>query len=84
MRFTKKPITIEAVQWVGENLNEILDFCQPDLSNIKQDELIIPTLEGCHIASLGDWIIKGLKGEVYPCKPDIFEMTYNKENNIGI
>jgi hypothetical protein len=41
-------------------------------------ELTIPTLEGNHIAKHGDWIIKGIKGEFYPCKPDIFEMTYDR------
>ena len=40
----------------------------------------VPTLEGDHIASPGDWIIRGVKGELYPCKPDIFAMTYDPVN----
>jgi len=43
---------------------------------ISGDKVIIPTLEGDHLANIHDWIIKGVKGEFYPCKPDIFEMTY--------
>jgi hypothetical protein len=45
---------------------------------IEQRSLSIRTLEGDHTASMGDWVIKGIKGEFYPCKPDIFEMTYEE------
>ena len=48
------------------------------IEELKKNGVIIPTLEGQHIASWGDFIIKGVKGEFYPCKPDIFEMTYEK------
>ncbi len=85
MKFTKKPITIEAIQWVGENLTDITKFCPSvDSSNLKEGELTISTLEGILIVSINDWVIKGVKGEFYPCKPDIFELTYDKEKNIGI
>lgn len=74
--FTKKPVTIEARQWCGSNAVDLLCWIG---GKARQDgsSLIIPTLEGDHEASLGDWIIKGVKGEFYPCKPDIFEATYN-------
>lgn len=85
MKFRKKPVVIEAVQfnknedignaallW-GENFQNALVF------DMETDEVVgIDTLEGMHRLSKGDWIIKGVKGEFYPCKPDIFEMTYEK------
>ena len=76
MKFRKRPIVIEAVQFTGEKENyvEILKFC-PN-AGILPDCLNIKTLEGYHRANYGDWIIKGIKGEFYPCKPDIFESTY--------
>ncbi len=82
MKFRKKPVIIEAVQWTGENFKEILDFMRPVVPNHRGDAytlqhaIIIKTLEGEHIASLNDWIIKGVQGEFYPCKPDIFKQTY--------
>lgn len=83
-KYRKKPVIIEAIQltrsfsdlavkFVGEeNLN---DYC---LGEFYEDScyLEIETLEGIMTASEGDWIIKGIKGEFYPCKPDIFEATY--------
>jgi len=75
-KFRKKPIVIEAVQFNGTNHDEIADFCQPRDTYVGNKELIIKTLEGEHIASVNDWIIKGVQGECYPCKPDIFEQTY--------
>lgn len=77
MKFRKKPVVIEAVQWTGVNINEIMDFMQ--WRNAGYDErngLVIHTLEGNHHATIGDWIIKGVKNEFYPCKPDIFAATY--------
>ena len=75
-KYRKKPVEIEAIQWTGDNLKEILEFS--DKAYIERDNytLKIETLEGTHIANKGDYIIKGIKGEFYPCKPDIFEMTY--------
>ena len=75
MKYRKKPVVIEAVQWTGDNLNEIQRFYKPD-SILVGDEIHIHTLEGIMVANKGDWIIKGVKGEFYPCKPDIFEATY--------
>lgn len=77
MKFRKKPVVIEAIQWIGYNPSEILEFCKGSASYDRNySEMTIYTLEGKHIASLGDWIICGVKGECYPCKPDIFEATY--------
>lgn len=78
MKYTKKPITIEAVQWTGNNLEEICDFIADGSMEYNPiDGLFIKTLEGVHHASVGDYIIKGVHGEFYPCKPDIFEETYS-------
>lgn len=73
-RFRKKPVEIDAVQFIGNN-EEILAFC-PDAFFTFSGELVIKTLEGRHEASFKDWIIKGVKGEFYPCKPDVFALTY--------
>lgn len=75
-RFRKKPVEIEAVQWTGDNTNEVASFTG-GISRPGGAGLIIPTLEGDHTASKGDWIIRGVKGEYYPCKPDIFAATYD-------
>ena len=75
--FRKKPVTIEARQWSGSNAVDLLDWITP-AARQEGSTLIIPTLEGDHEASLGDWIIKGVKGEFYPCKPDIFAATYEQ------
>lgn len=84
MKFRKKPIVIDAIQWDGTNKTSIeiayefgvsLEIEEDFLSDEKY--LIIPTLEGKMKASPQDWIIKGVNGELYPCKPDIFEKTYD-------
>jgi hypothetical protein len=85
--FRKKPVVIEAVKWTGDNLREVIDFIglhpsDQDLTWSEYEEVVancglkIFTLEGPHLASVGDMIIKGVNGEVYPCKPDIFNKTY--------
>ena len=75
--YRKKPVVVEAVQWTGENHAEMCEFIDPEVFEIKPKEgLIIHTLEGNHHASPGDYIIKGVNGEFYPCKPDIFAKTY--------
>ena len=85
MKYRKKPVVIEAIQWDGENLDEVMTFCNGDASNELMargaPELVIATLEdgesiARHVASVGDFIIKGVAGEFYPCKPDIFAATY--------
>ena len=87
MKFRKKPVVIEAIQWDGKNLDEVMIFCNGDASYELMargaSELVIATLEdgestARHVASVGDFIIKGVAGEFYPCKPDIFEQTYEK------
>ena len=76
-KFRKKPVTIEAIQWTGKNLSEIDNFVGGSIAN-KSTILIIHTLEGDMEASMGDYIIKGINGEFYPCKPDIFAKTYEE------
>jgi hypothetical protein len=78
MKYRKKPVVIEAVQWNGLNDNEIRAFASDGTRPVKRIEgrLRIQTLEGAMFADPEDWIIKGVKGECYPCKPDIFEATY--------
>ena len=80
--YKKKPVVIEALQFHRDNWNELLKFtkrqaCLLDTSK-ELVTCIIPTLEGKHIATEGDYIIKGVQGEFYPCKPDIFEQTYEE------
>ena len=77
MMYRKKPVVIEAVQWLGYNFVEVDAFVTINHETYpSQGYMVIPTLEGYHRADLNDFIIKGVKGEFYPCKPDIFEMTY--------
>ena len=78
MQYRKKPVVIEAIQWNGNNYNEIYKFVTHYKIYPKLDTVIIPTLEGEMTASKGDYIIKGVNGEFYPCKPDIFDKTYEK------
>ena len=79
MKFRKKSIVIEAEQFTDENKNRCFNFvrcnCYPIFIEGKS-ALKIETLEGDMIANLGDWVIKGIKGEFYPCKKEIFEATY--------
>lgn len=77
MKYRKKPVVIEAIEFKGYNVKEIKEFCRSAYQNEQAIHgIFIPTLEGVMIASIGDFIIKGVKGEFYPCKPDIFEATY--------
>jgi hypothetical protein len=76
-RYRKKPVTIDAIQYVGaKSYISVCEFVGRALT-IYGDQIIIPTLEGDMKASRGDWIIKGVNGEFYPCKPDVFEATYD-------
>jgi len=88
-KFRKKPVVIEAIQWTGDNLEDIIKFTGLHHSALKwtweeyqevvrQEGLKIFTLEGSYMATIEDYIIKGIKGEFYPCKPDIFEETYDE------
>ena len=84
-KYVKKPVVIDAIQITRENIDDVIDFVS------SKDSVIVPsfvdfekttpiyfihTLEGVMRACVGDWIIKGIKGEFYPCKPDIFNATY--------
>jgi hypothetical protein len=84
-QYRKKPVEIEALQFTRKNWDEIRLFTNNTAHTLSIErringiaKCIIPTLEGHHIANEMDWIIKGVKGEFYPCKPDIFEATYEK------
>ena len=79
MKFRKKPVVIDAILWSGKNLEEARSFIQSYILFSEDfSQLIIQTLEGDMWAFPGDWIIKGVNGEFYPCKPDIFQKTYEK------
>jgi hypothetical protein len=102
MKFRKKPVVIEAEQWLGaESLGKVEGVREATEKEIgdnislftrtKPPEhgkpleidytrryFVIETLEGLHFVSVGDWVITGVKGERYPCKPDIFEATYER------
>ncbi len=83
-KYRKKPVVIEATQWfkLGDHLyvGEYCHRCGPKLcqhcGERKDRHGWVDTLEGGHIVCQGDWIITGVQGERYPCKPDIFEETY--------
>jgi hypothetical protein len=89
MKYVKKPIVIEAIRWTGNNLKEIIDSIGLHKSAlkwtweeyedvVKKEGLKIFTPEGTMMANIGDYIIKGVNSEFYPCKPDIFEKTYSE------
>lgn len=80
--FRKKPVEIEAEHFTDANKDRAFNFiscnCYPLFNEDGQPIIKIQTLEGDVTAQLGDWIIKGVKGEFYPCKPDIFALTYDE------
>ena len=82
MKFIKKKVVIEAVHWNGNEVSETPDWILEALNNEVLvhfgDKVQVRTLEGVMTASPGDYIIRGVDGELYPCKPDIFEKTYEK------
>lgn len=90
-KYRKKPVVVEAVRWTGSNLEEIRNFVGSDLIedcvelfDTKRElkkmlvGIAINTFEGTMRVDYGDYIIKGVQGEFYPCKPDIFEQTYEE------
>lgn len=91
MKFRKKPVVIDAVKYDFKTntnvINELMDLAKdkhPDChleTSFESKTVKITTLEGIMLADRGDWIIKGINGELYPCKPDIFEKTYEKVEN---
>lgn len=81
--FRKKPVIIEARKFDPADYDdamEVVKWCKGEAVN---DGILIKTLEGTHLASFGDYVIKGIKGEFYPCKPDIFEASYDLVENVG-
>jgi len=93
MKCRKKPILVDYIQWTGDNLFDVITFTdkKPELNHmvamdgwetyqnlVKDEGLKIYTLEGVMNASIGDFIMRGVQGELYPCKPDIWEATYDK------
>lgn len=76
MKARKKPVVIECIQFTGLNNQEVHDFIDCDSFDCVEDKIKILTLEGVMTAQIGDYIIKGVNGEFYPCKPDIFHKTY--------
>lgn len=82
MKFRKKPVVIEAMQFTEESRNQVFNWIScnryPGKAVNGESTLIIQTEEGNMEARVNDWVIKGVKGEFYPCKPDIFEATYEK------
>ena len=87
--YTKKPIPIQAIQWDGTNTSELMRFSKDirfvyheDTNAKVATEMYVKTLEGDLYARLGDYIIKGIKGEVYPCAKEIFEETYEEVNDV--
>lgn len=80
-KFRKKPVEIEALAFDGENAAEVIEFTEGAARLTDEGslpDLIISTLEGPMKVSVGDYVIKGVKGEFYPCKPLIFLMTYDE------
>lgn len=77
-QYRKKPVVIEAIQWDGNNMYEVCKFydASDGFGFNDRKECTIDTLEGTMTAIAGDWIIRGIKGEFYPCKNDIFLATY--------
>ena len=82
MKYRKKPVVIEAELFDEENKDRAFNFitcnCSPSWDENDNPTIEIQTLEGVITASLGDYIIKGIQGEFYPCKPDIFKATYEE------
>jgi hypothetical protein len=78
-KFRKKPVEIEARQFTEESIEEIAGWCGGRMEGDGHDQpvIIIHTLEGDMTAFVRDWIIEGVQGEFYPCKPDIFDQTYD-------
>jgi hypothetical protein len=82
-KYIKKPIAIEAMQFFTENIEEVMNFLGdfPYKYVASEKMLIISTLEGDMLVRYGDYIIKGIYDEFYPCKPDIFEDSYSEVQN---
>lgn len=78
-RYMKGPVVVQAVKWTGKNILEMCKFTGRDVSPFfSGEQLYLQTIEEVHHASIGDYIIKGVHGEFYTCKPDIFREIYEK------
>ena len=75
--FVKKPAKVQAIQYIGNNYDEISGFTNGDIFQYDE-KVVIKTRAGYRYIEKGDWIIRGIKGEFYLCKPDIFEKTYEE------
>lgn len=75
-RYRKKPVVIEAVQWTGANEADVRALGGDPHYELADGRMLIRTLEGTMEAAVGDWIVRGVKNELYPVKPDIFLATY--------
>lgn len=94
MRYRKKSVIIDAIQWTGLNLKDISNFVGPSLKYEINDiawrqgvappyvTMWIDTLEGRHMVSVGDYVIRGVAGEYYACKPEIFVQTYDEVDSL--
>ena len=80
MKYRKKPVVIDAIKFDGtqDSIVKIMGMSNQRSMRFENNSIFIDTLEGKMQANVGDWVIKGVKGECYPCKPDIFEATYEK------
>lgn len=77
-KYRKKPVVIDAIKYDKQHIGRLLNFCGVLEYNPHDNEYYVKTLEGCMKVSDGDYIIKGVNGEFYPCKADIFEKTYEE------
>lgn len=84
LRFRKRPVVVEAIQFNGGNVDSIAKFINYELDHgdMPCAQLVIETLEGDMTANVGDWVIKGVAGEAYPCKNEIFEATYEPAGDL--
>ncbi len=76
-KFLGRPVTVEAIQWTGKNLEEIKWFCN-GLASMRSRNLYIETTEGTSRASIDDYIVRGTQGEFYPVKPNVMKTKYEK------
>ena len=83
MKYRKKPVIIEAVQWTGDNQSKVIHFAGKSAEFFVHDQVFIKTLEGVMCANVGDYIIRGVAGEYYPCNPDIFAATYEPYKEVN-
>ncbi len=77
-KYRKRPVVIEAIQVTPFNIEEVEKFVGGDYGKDDEGNNVIATLEGAMKVTMGDFVIKGVKGDFYPCKPEIFEMTYEE------